>query len=118
MNEKDVSNSILMAASSLGVTLFRTNSGKAWQGSKIRFASGLAIIENPRRIELLPTGFFDYAGWTLDGRFLGIEVKGPKGRIGEKQQHFINRAKLSGCVAGVAWTVEDVIKLIEDSKHD
>ena len=44
------------------------------------------------------------------GRYLAIEVKGPKGQVTEKQQRFIDRVNIEGGLAFVARGVEDVIE--------
>lgn len=47
------------------------------------------------------------------GRMLAIEVKGPKGRVSEKQQEFIDTVNECGGIAFVARSVDDVIRGIE-----
>lgn len=47
-----------------------------------------------------------------DGRIFYIEVKKPGGRIRDKQKLFIQAMKDSGALAGVAYSVEDALKII------
>lgn len=118
--EKDNANRILLEASKLGVTLFRTNSGLAWQGSSKRFADingkRSLILSNPRVIRLLPEGFFDYAGWTNDGKFVGIEVKSDNGRPSAKQVDFMRLASSKGCVVGIVRNESDLLDILRGLK--
>jgi hypothetical protein len=48
------------------------------------------------------------------GRMLAIEIKGPNGRLSDKQQAFIDRINEEDGLAFVATSVEDVIKKLEE----
>ena len=53
------------------------------------------------------------------GRFLGIEVKRPGiGRITELQKVTLSRIETAGGVAGVAYSVEDALALLEKAETE
>lgn len=47
-----------------------------------------------------------------DGRVFYIEVKKPGGAIRDNQKKFIKAMRDSGALAGIAYSVEDAIKII------
>ena len=51
----------------------------------------------------------------LNGRFIALEVKTPKGRPSELQLYNIEKIQKAGGIAGVVRSVEDVKTLIKDS---
>jgi hypothetical protein len=53
-------------------------------------------------------GVSDILGVLPGGRFLGIEVKAPKGRVSPHQQQFIDTINQAGGLAFVAYSVDDV----------
>lgn len=55
----------------------------------------------------------DIIGQLVDGRFLGIEVKRPSGRVSPHQAAFIQRAVEHGGVAFVARSVADVFDVLD-----
>lgn len=55
----------------------------------------------------------DIIGQLVDGRFLGIEVKRPSGRVSEDQAAFLARATKHGGVAFVARSVSDVFDVLD-----
>jgi len=62
----------------------------------------------------LPEGFSDLFGHRFsDGRIFYIEVKKPGGQIRDKQKIFIKAMKDSGALAGIAYSVEDALKIVE-----
>lgn len=105
MSESDATRRILLAAHDAGLTLFRTNSGQAWQGvpSWMEGDHGrILILHRPRPIHLLPEGFFDFCGWDQDGRFAGVEIKAARGKVRDKQAAFHAAVKSAGGIAIVA----------------
>jgi hypothetical protein len=58
----------------------------------------------------------DIIGQLTDGRFLGIEVKRPSGRVSEDQQAFIAKATKNHGVAFVARSVDDVFRVLDRIK--
>lgn len=67
---------------------------RVWCGQTFAKKGGLIIGATP--------GTPDLCGYLPDGRFLGIEVKKPKGRTepsrAKKQEEFRERARNAGCV--------------------
>lgn len=55
-------------------------------------------------------GVPDIVGVMPDGRFLGIEVKAPKGKVSDHQERFINNINATGGLAFVARSADDVIE--------
>ncbi len=55
-------------------------------------------------------GIADIIGLTKTGQFFAIEVKAPKGKASDAQIAFIENVGLSGGIAFVARSVEDVIE--------
>lgn len=51
------------------------------------------------------------------GRFLAIEVKGPRGRLSKEQERFLALIKRSGGVAGVARTEAEAHALVDKARH-
>jgi hypothetical protein len=62
------------------------------------------------------TGCPDLLGQLRDGRLLGVEVKGPKGRLRPAQTVFLERIRASGGVAFVARDCRDVRRELEMGK--
>lgn len=58
-------------------------------------------------------GCSDIIGQMIDGRFLAIEVKQPKGIVTDEQEKFINQVNELGGVAGVARSVDDAKNIVE-----
>jgi len=54
----------------------------------------------------------DIMGMLKGGRYFGIEVKGPKGRVTQDQDNFILRVLEGGGYAGVARSIDDVEKIL------
>lgn len=62
-----------------------------------------------RKNKKLLKGVPDILGILPDGRFLGIEVKRPGGKVSPEQLDFIEKANGLGGVCFVAFSLEDVI---------
>lgn len=93
-------NQIRIALSVSGIVL-RLNNGVFYTASGARVASGLP----PGTSDLLYIG---------QGRAAFIEVKTQSGRVSPAQQHFIDVVRSHGVRAGIARSVEDAIKIIEE----
>ena len=52
----------------------------------------------------------------LEGRFIAIEVKRPKGRARKLQLAILKKIQLAGGIAIVASTVEDVRQVLNDTR--
>lgn len=93
-------NQIRVALSRRGIVL-RLNNGVFYTAAGTRVASGLP----PGTSDLLFIG---------DGKAAFIEVKTASGRLSPAQDHFISVIRAHGVRAGVARSVEDAIKIIEE----
>ena len=100
MTEQDIQNLIRIAASKENV-IFRANVGKVRTQDGRYFDTGL------------PKGFSDLFGFRNDGQIFFIEVKKPGGRVRDDQYKFIDVVKQNGALAGIAYSVEDALKIIE-----
>ena len=101
MTEHDIQNQIRIELSKLGYTVFRINVGKFKMKDGRWFDVGL------------PKGFSDLIA-IKDGRIYFLEVKDSKGKPTSDQINFINRMHEQGCRAGVARSVDDAIKIIQE----
>lgn len=134
MSEANIQREIMLAASAEGMTVWRNNAGKAWQGrrldvsgatiilpsgSRIAVGSGILLSE-PRIVEFgLCKGSSDIigirpvvigperVGRTL-GQFVAIEVKSPGARVATHQRRFLERVDASGGLAFLARSPEDL----------
>ena len=103
MKESDIQNSIRLALNPYAV-IFRGNVGKVRLPDGRWFDTGL------------PNGFSDLFGFRKsDGKMIFIEVKTPKGRLREKQKHFLNTMQKYPVICGVCRSAEDAIKLVNES---
>ena len=59
----------------------------------------------------------DVLGQLKDGRLLGVEVKGPGGRVRPEQAVFIGRIRDAGGVAFVARDCRDVSRELKETKQ-
>jgi len=50
------------------------------------------------------------------GRFVGLEVKTPTGRVSKEQTMWLDMVRRFGGVAGVARSVEDAIAIVEEAR--
>ncbi|MCS4487215.1 VRR-NUC domain-containing protein [Staphylococcus americanisciuri] len=101
MTEQDIQNLIRIAVSKENI-IFRANVGKVKTLDGRIFDTGL------------PKGFCDLFGFRPDGQIFFIEVKKPGGKVRKEQQHFIDVVKSKGALAGVAYSVDDALKIIEE----
>ena len=105
-SEHQIQNEIRLALANRNCLVFRTNVGKVKMADGRWFDTGL------------PKGFSDLTGARLsDGKIFFIEVKNKNGRVREDQVKFINSMKKYGLIAGVARSVEDAIKIVEESEY-
>ncbi len=111
-SERDIQAQILLALSHGPTRLLRVNAGVAWQGTVIERTQQRLVLARPYAIRLAAPGVSDLIGWT-HGRFVALEVKGPRGRITDEQAAFIELVRRSGGLAGVARSVEEAKAIIE-----
>jgi hypothetical protein len=57
-------------------------------------------------------GVSDIIACSPDGRFIAIEVKRPGGVVSEDQKNFIKRVSKTTAVAFVAYSLDDVMKIL------
>lgn len=66
------------------------------------------------RRRLAPKGTPDLTGYRImDGRFIGIEVKVPGGKVSVEQQATIAAMLESNCLCGVARSIADALRIVE-----
>ncbi len=87
-----------------------------------RMNSGAARVGN-RFIRFGFAGCPDVLGQLSDGRFLGVEVKSPTGKLRPEQTIFLQRIRSAGGVAFMARDLRDVLRELNQldrtgSKHD
>ena len=87
-----------------------------------RMNSGAARVGN-RFIRFGFAGCPDVLGQLTDGRFLGVEVKSPTGKLRPEQSLFLERVRGVGGVAFMARDLRDVLRELNQldrtgSKHD
>ena len=112
-SERDIQAQILLALSHGPTRLLRVNAGVAWQGTVIERTAHRLVLARPYAIRLAAPGVPDLIGWTEGGRFVAVEVKGPRGRVTDEQAAFIDLVRRSGGLAGVARSVADARAVLE-----
>lgn len=116
-SEAEVQRDILKALAQAGITAFAFDSGA--KAMRSRAGAGGASAG--------AAGLPDIIGWLPGGRALFIEVKRPgfygggawtgktkpAGRVSDAQAAFLGHAISAGCAAGVAWSIDDALKIAE-----
>ena len=101
-SEATIQAEILVEVNKRGHRLWRSNAGT------IQTKHGGVV-------KLYPRGYPDLTGFRKgDGKFLVIEVKKPSGRLSEHQKKFAEWASTQPILYGVARSVDDAIKIIEE----
>ena len=100
MTEHNFQNKVRLELSKRGYITFRTNVGRVKTADGRYFDTGL------------PKGFSDLIA-LKDGKTYFIELKVGKNKPSKEQINFINQMKSNGFNAGVAWTMEDILKIVE-----
>lgn len=98
MSEIQIQNEIRIALSQHGIV--------------IRQNTGNFTTEDGRHVKCGVTGLSDLLFVGNDGRCAFIEVKKPGGRIRQEQENFIRCVREKGHRAGIAYSVEDALKII------
>jgi hypothetical protein len=101
MTEHDLQNIIRKELSKLGFLTIRANVGKVKMKDGRWFDSGL------------PKGFPDLMAFK-NGKTFFIEVKGPGGKARKEQKKFIEIIQGLGFNAGIARSMKDVKKIVEE----
>jgi len=110
MNEAQIKADILLELSKADVRLFK-------------FQCGTFQLADGRYITVGMPGMSDLIGWTrlqitpaMVGKkiavFTSIEVKGPKGRLGDHQHDWLKSLEVMGACCGVARSVDDARDII------
>ena len=100
--ETVLQNEIRLALSEIAI-VFRANVGK------VRMADGRFFDTG------LPKGFSDLFGFRKsDGKIFYIEIKTEKGRLRPDQKHFLKTMSEYNTITGVARSVEDAMKIVEE----
>lgn len=116
VSERGLIREIMLALSARGHRMFRQNVGMGWTGT-VHHAGDVVTITNPRPIHAgLCTGSADLIGWTREGTFLAVEVKGKRTSISKAQKDFLAAVQSAGGRAGIARSTEDAIRIAEDEK--
>lgn len=100
MTETDIMNSIRLKLSEMDFIVFRANVGKVKLEDGRWFNTGL------------PRGFSDLFA-IKNGKIYFIEVKKPSGVIRADQLNFIKQMQSKGCTAGIVYSVEEAVELVE-----
>ena len=81
--------------------LYRINTGSVKTETGYQFSTGT------------PAGFPDLAGYRRsDGKAVYREVKVAPNKPTDKQLAFLTKARIAGCLAGVAYSAEDAVNII------
>ncbi len=122
-SERELMRDIQLALSDVrDLRLWRANVGRGWisEAAPLRtMVQGIVTITltNARPFDTgLPEGFPDLFGFIGSPSLVPvpvfIEVKSAVGRVSPKQQKFIDAARAAGCLAGVARSVEDALRIV------
>jgi len=114
MTEHTLQNQIRVALSDYGIC-FRTNAGRFWQGKRVWSNEyNQYVLTDLKPVAGLPKGFSDTLFIGDNGKIAFIEIKTPKGRVRPEQEHFLDTMRGKGYKAGIARSVEDAIRIIND----
>jgi len=100
VTEADLMRACQLEATRLGARLMRNNVGVLRDSRGVPVHFGLGV------------GSSDLIGWTPDARFLAVEVKLPGRKPTREQARFIEAVRQAGGRAGVAYSVEDVGRIV------
>ena len=128
MKESDIQNRALLALSHGPTRLFRSNTGTGWVGKLISRVGRTITLQDYRPLHAgLCKGSSDTIGWhsvtitpdmvgTKIAVFTAIEFKAARRRPTTEQAHFGEQVQAAGGLFGVAWTVEDAVKILGSYK--
>ena len=80
-------------------------------GAVYRCNSGSVKLPNGKRFNGMPEGFSDVMLIRNDGRACFVETKIKPNKPTEKQLAFIQKMKKLGCLAGVAYSVDEAMQI-------
>ena len=102
-SENQIQDEIRIALAKNGCTIFRSNAGQ------------VTTIEG-RQFYGMPKGFPDLCGHrNSDGKAIYIEVKNERGKLREDQKRFAEFLNGQPVLYGVARSVEEALKIVEES---
>ncbi|EME8070613.1 MULTISPECIES: VRR-NUC domain-containing protein [Enterococcus] len=102
-SEHQIQDEIRIALAKNGCTIFRSNAGQ------------VTTIEG-RQFYGMPKGFPDLCGHrNSDGKAIYIEVKNERGKLREDQKRFAEFLNGQPVLYGVARSVEEALKIVEES---
>lgn len=101
MTEIELMNSVMLAVTNAGNQIFRANVGKVRTPDGRWFNTGL------------PKGHCDLYGFRPDGQIFYIETKLHPRKPTKEQRQFMLAMIGKGAAAGVAYTVEEALKIVE-----
>ncbi|EOA3406119.1 VRR-NUC domain-containing protein [Enterococcus faecium] len=102
-SEHQIQDEIRIALAKNGCTIFRSNAGQ------------VTTIEG-RQFYGMPKGFPDLCGHrNSDGKAVYIEVKNERGKLREDQKRFAEFLNGQPVLYGVARSVEEALKIVEES---
>ncbi|MCB2832752.1 VRR-NUC domain-containing protein [Streptococcus dysgalactiae subsp. dysgalactiae] len=106
LSEHDIQNLIRIELSKTGHTVFRINVGKVKMQNGRWFETGV------------PKGYCDLSGFRKgDAKAFFIEVKNETGRVRPEQKKFMEVMASRGALVGVARSVEDALKIVNDTSR-
>lgn len=101
MTETELMHRVMLAVQERGNQIFRTNVGKVRTPDGRYFDTGL------------PKGHSDLYGFRPDGQIFYIETKLHPRKPTKEQRQFILAMIAKGAAAGVAYSVEEALKIVE-----
>lgn len=113
LREKEIQNSIL---DFLEYWIIKTEKkGFFWTNNNIGVFDPIKKIYRKNQSRHSLKGVSDIIG-IVDGRFIAIEVKNRTGKLSPEQRQFINKINVSGGLAFVARSIEDVEREMKDAE--
>lgn len=115
--ESHIMRSIQLEAPALGARLLRYPAGLYWQGEQVKkiathcqihVGPGDVVLYKGRPVKVGVPGVSDLVGWTRTGQFLAVEVKSLTGRATPEQLNFLDAVRLSGGIATIARSTQDL----------
>ena len=116
MKEILIQRSIVENLNYLGCICWRTAAGMVKKSYTYRRGRRVGTTKD-NMIRIGPAGMSDVIGiHKKTGRFIAIEVKRPETRknVSILQQQFLENMKQAGAITGVATTVDEAIKIVND----
>lgn len=112
-SENYIQSEIRVALSQYGI-VYRLNSGTFYGGKVINTPEYGRVVINPTIVKGCPEGTSDLMFIGTDGRVAWIECKDDKGKLRPEQINFIELMRSYGYRAGVARSVDDALRIINE----